>query len=275
MTQTPHSPITLTDTSARQRLPLVRAAREPAEPVFRGLAHAVHTACRLLFERTWYNSDKLPAEGGIVVASNHMSYMDALILGEYMIWSGRWPRFLGKAELWKVPVVGWLARSTGQIPVRRRTAQAADALLAAQTALEKGMAVTIFPEGTETSDPDFWPMSAQSGAARLALRGGWPVIPVAQWGAQEIMPGRRPTWPRVFPRKHCSVVCGDPVDLADLAAHVGTDREGEALRAASDRIMDALTALLATLRAEDPPAEGRWHFKTGERLPSRPDLDPR
>ncbi|MGA4668234.1 lysophospholipid acyltransferase family protein [Propionibacteriaceae bacterium Y1923] len=266
--------VVLDDTSERRWWSLRRANSERAEPVFRGLARLVHGACTVLFGRTWFNSHKLPRTGGVVVVSNHMSYMDALILGEYMIWSGRWPRFLGKAELWSMPVIGWLARQCGQIPVYRKSARAGEALVTASAALEAGSAVTIFPEGTETRDPDYWPMSAHTGAARLALQGDWPLIPIAQWGAQEIMPNGRPTWPRLIPRKHCSVVCGDPVDLSDLRVHLGTKREAEAVRAATDRVMDSLTDLLAQLREEQPPAEGRWDFKSGQRVASKPTLDP-
>lgn len=261
------------DTTFRSRWSLSRANQEPAEPVFRGLARVVRGILTLSSRRHWYGSENLPSSGGIVVVSNHMGYMDALILGEYMIWSGRWPRFLGKAELWKVPVVGWLARSCGQIPVHRRSARAGEALNAAEVALVDGKAVTIFPEGTETYDPDLWPMSAHTGAARLALKGNWPVIPIAQWGAHRIMPGRRPTFPRLFPPKDTAVVCGEPVDLDDLRVHVGTPRENEATRAATERIMDAITRLLAELRQEEPPAEGRWNRKLERRVPSQPTLE--
>lgn len=255
------------ETTALARRPLAEANTEPAEPVFRGLGRLVHGLCTLALRRSWFDSDKLPTSGGVLVVSNHMSYMDALVLGEYLIWSGRWPRYLGKAELWKVPVVGWLARRCGQIPVYRGSARASEALLGAEAALHEGKAVTIFPEGTETFDPDLWPMDGRTGAARLALRGGWPVVPVAQWGAQQIMPSRRPTWPRLVPRKHCQLVCGDPVDLDDLRALVGTEQEGRATQQATVRIMDALTALLAQLRQEAPPADGRWNQARGRRVP--------
>lgn len=267
MSQTPAT----TNTTGRVRLPLRQATSEPAGTVFRGLARVVHGLLSVSSRRTWYNSDKLPRGGGVVVVSNHMSYMDALVLGEYMIWSGRWPRYLGKAELWKVPLIGWLARSAGQIPVQRGSSRAGEALVAAEAALHEGKAVVIFPEGTETRDPDLWPMTGRSGAARLALQGGWPVIPIAQWGANDLMPGPKPTWPRLFPPKKTAVICGDPVDLDDLRPHLGTEQERDAVRAATDRIMDDLTALLAQVRDETPPP-GRWHMASSTRVSSRPSL---
>lgn len=282
MTEQPLPAIAAPNTTDRRHWSLPRANQEPAERVFRGLGRVVHALLGALVSRRWYGSDVLaesvrgddPATPqGIIVVSNHMSYFDALALGEYMIWSGRWPRFLGKAELWKVPVVGWLARSCGQIPVYRKSTKASEALVAAQAALEQGQAVTIFPEGTETSDPLLWPMSAHTGAARLALQGGWPVIVVAQWGAQEVMPGRRPTYPRFWPRKTITLVADGPLDVSDLQPLMGTDQETAAVRAATDRIMDRLTELVAAIRGEHPPTEGRWQHKLGSRAPSRPHLD--
>lgn len=262
----------LNNTTERCHLSLKQANQEPSERVYRGLGRTVKTALNIT-RRHWYGQDRIPSSGGVILVSNHMGYMDALLLGEYVIWSGRWPRYLGKAELWKMPVIGWLARSCGQIPVYRRSARAGEALIAAEEALHEGKAVTIFPEGTETWDPDLWPMGAHTGAARLALRTNHPVIPIAQWGGQRIMPSRKPTFPRLLPRKDVELLCGNPVDLDDLRVHVGTDRETEAVRAATERIMDEITALLAVLRKEQPPAEGRWNHKLKKRVPSRPSME--
>ena len=178
-----------------------------------------------------------------------------------MIWSGRWPRYLGKAELWSTPVVGWFARKCGQIPVLRNTAQARDALAPAQAALERGECVGIYPEGGRTRDPDLWPMTARTGVARLALSTGVPVIPTANWGTHLIMPGRRLTWPRLWPRKTIRVVMGDPVPLSDLYGRTDV----EAMRIATDRIMDAVTILVEGLRGETRPA-GVWDPRKGERV---------
>lgn len=254
------------ESNHRIKLPLDEANHEPSEKVYRGLARFAHTFAGLMIKRDWRGSSKLPQTGGIIVVSNHMSYADAVVTGEYLIWSGRWPRFLGKRQLWQMPVIGFLARGAGQIPVDRGSANAADALKAAEQALADGKCITMYPEGTLTRDPDLWPMTARTGAARLALKTGVPVIPVAQWGDHRLMPGPRPSWPRPIPRKTCIVQCGDPIDLSDLRQWLGTEREREAVAAATERILDALTEIVGHLRGEPVP-EDRWDTRTNRRMP--------
>ena len=103
-----------------------------------------------------------------------------------------------------------------QIPVQRESAQSKDALIAAARAIKEGRAVVIYPEGTITRDPDLWPMRGKTGAARLAFTTGCRVVPIGQWGAQELMPGRAPSFPRLLPRKTLRVAAGDPIPLNDL-----------------------------------------------------------
>ncbi|MDO5533916.1 MAG: lysophospholipid acyltransferase family protein [Propionibacteriaceae bacterium] len=233
-------------------------------PVYRRLAKGAGVVLRAVSREVWDDADQLPATGGMILVSNHVSYADVLAVGRYVIWSGRWPRYLGKAELWSTPVVGWFARKCGQIPVLRNSMQARDALAPALAALERGECVGIYPEGGRTRDPDLWPQMARTGVARLALATGVPVIPTANWGTHQIMPGRKLTWPRLFPRKRVEVMMGDPVDLDDL--HGRTDVE--AMRLATGRIMDAVTALVEQLRGEERP-EGIWDPRAGERVPRR------
>ena len=116
-------------------------------------------------------------------------------------------------------------------------------------AIEAGEAVVIYPEGTLTRDPALWPMTGKTGAARVALATGCPVIPIAQWGAQRVLApySKRP---KLFPRKTVRAIVGDPVDLSDL---MGREPTAEVLRIATDRIMAAITALLAELRDETAP----------------------
>lgn len=161
---------------------------------------------------------------------------------------------MAKVELFKVPVVGAIMRNTGMIPVLRGTRSAADSLVAAREALDAGEVVLIFPEGTHTRDPQMWPMVARTGVARLALTTGAPVIPMAQWGANLVMPPSKPYF-KPFPRPRFDAIVGEPVDLSDLMPPEGQQPTSETLTTATARVMQAITELLAQIRGEDPPAE--------------------
>jgi 1-acyl-sn-glycerol-3-phosphate acyltransferase len=109
----------------------------------------------------------------------------------------------------------------------------------------------VYPEGTLTRDPDLWPMKGKSGAARIALATGCPVIPVGQWGAQQLLAPYSKK-PHLVPRKHIIMKAGDPVPLADL---VGKQHTAEVITEATDRIMTALTDVVADIRGEAAPVE--------------------
>ncbi len=128
---------------------------------------------------------------------------------------------------------------------------AAGAYDAAVAAVHAGQCVVDYPEGTITRDPATWPMTGKSGAARIALATGCPVIPIGQWGAQEIL-APYATRPDLFPRKTVTMKVGEPIDLSDLASQ---DPTPAVIAAATDRIMAAITELVAELRGEEPPAE--------------------
>ena len=188
-----------------------------------------------------------------MVAPNHFSEIDPLVIG-LSIWKlGRAPRYLGKASLFTVPVFGWLLRKSGQIPVERAGSRGSDPLAAANQLVENNLVVVVYPEGTLTRDPDLWPMRGKTGAVRLALTAGVPLIPVAHWGTQKIMPryGKKLS---VFPRKNVDVRFGPPVDLS---AFEGRPLNSTMLAEATDLLMVAITGLLAELRGEEPPAQ-RW-----------------
>ena len=120
-----------------------------------------------LVTRHWEGMENIPATGGALVVANHISNFDVLVLGEYLIWSGRWPRFLAKEQIFKVPALGWVATNAGQIMVKRGGPDAFKAVEAAVEAVRAGKSVSIYPEGTITADPDGWPMTPRSGAARI------------------------------------------------------------------------------------------------------------
>lgn len=191
------------------------------------------------------------ARHGAVLAVNHVSWFDPFVVANVLWDNGIIPRFLAKASLFEVPFVGAVFRSAGQVPVFRNSAAAADAVRDAIAAVQAGRGVVVYPEGTVTRDRDLWPMRGKTGAARIALASGRPLIPMAQWGAQEIMrPYRREL--RLLPRKTMRVRIGSPVDLDDL---VDRDLDAETLRVATDRLMAAITGLLAEMRGEVPPAD--------------------
>lgn len=206
----------------------------------------------LVFTRhSWRGAEHLPPSGGVIIAANHISYIDPLTLAHFLYDNGRLPRFLAKSTLFDVPFIGMVFRGAHQIPVRRGTADAAQALTAAVDALKAGECVLIYPEGTATRDPHTWPMQARTGVARLALLSGAPVIPVAQWGAHRLLPypSKRP---RLLPRTTIEVLAGPPVDLSRFA---GRQPTGPVLHAATEEIMRRITDQLAELRAEPAPAE--------------------
>jgi 1-acyl-sn-glycerol-3-phosphate acyltransferase len=187
---------------------------------------------------------------GVIVAPNHLSWFDPLVVA-FVLWQAdRPPRFLGKQAVFRVPVFGRIIRNAGQIPVYRETADAASAIRDALAALERGECVVVYPEGTITRDPDLWPMSGKTGAVRLALESGSPLFPLVQWGAHEVMGPYRKEF-RILPRKTMHVRVGPAVDLSDL---VGGSVDARTLALATDRLMDALTAMLADVRGETPPA---------------------
>ena len=252
----------------RAQLPLREANPTPVQPTYRRLAWVGGGLLRLLTRQDWGPADNLPAAGGVIVVANHISNFDPAALAQFLIWHGRWPRALGKADLWQVPVIAWLATQCGQIPVERNTARAGNALVPAEEALKRGECVLIYPEGTITADPDGWPMTAHAGAARLALSTGFPVVPIGQWGAQQVMGGKKPTFPTFFPRSTMTLRVGEPIDVTDLAGR--TDRA--AVLEVGRRMMASITALVAGIRGEVAPTE-RYDLRAGRRVPQLPAGD--
>jgi 1-acyl-sn-glycerol-3-phosphate acyltransferase len=158
--------------------------------------------------------------------------------------------FTIKSPVFDVKIIGPLLSKFGQLPVYRGRADAALVLKEAEQRIGRGACVIFYPEGTASRDPQQWPMVAKTGVARLALSTGAPVIPVACWGAQVILPygDKRP---RLFPRKTVKIAAGPPVDLSAFA---GQPLTADVLRRATDVIMADITGLLAGLRGEQSPA---------------------
>jgi 1-acyl-sn-glycerol-3-phosphate acyltransferase len=228
----------------------VRVGNEKRGLAFATCVSILRPPLMVLTNRDWHGASNIPPDDGCVVVSNHISHFDPLAFAHFVYDAGRLPRFLAKAAILELPVVGRLIRATGQIPVYRLTIDASKAFRAAVEAIERGECVVVYPEGTITRDPGMWPMTGKTGAARIALATRCPVIPTAQWGAQDVLPPYTKA-PHFYPRKTMHVRAGPPVDLGDL---YGRPPTVEVLTQATQRIMDVVTDLLAQIRDEQPPA---------------------
>lgn len=186
-----------------------------------------------LRQADWRRADRIPRSGGAVMAANHVSHIDPLLVAEMLLAHGRVPRFLAKNALFRVPIVGWWFRAAGHVEVDRDAGQGAygDAVRAAR----EGRLLLVYPEGSITRRPDGMPMSMKSGAVRIALEASVPLVPVAQWGAQAILPAysRRLHLGR---RTRVVIAVGEPIRLDDLrqrdpvsAVQIGLGRLEEAL----------------------------------------------
>ncbi|KAB7746076.1 1-acyl-sn-glycerol-3-phosphate acyltransferase [Nostocoides sp. F2B08] len=218
-------------------------------PAYRFAAVVVRPVVRRVTKQEWSGHEHIPADGGFVMCVNHISYADVFGFAHFAFDSGREPYLLGKESVFRIPVGGRILAKAGMIPVYRETGQAADAFRAAVEAVREGKCVAIYPEGTLTRDPDLWPMAGKTGAARVALETRCPVIPVAQWGAQEIL-GRYEKKLRLFPRKTMRLRAGPPVELNDL---YDEPMSAPVLREATDRVMAAITRELEVIRGEPAP----------------------
>lgn len=217
---------------------------------YRRLAAVVRPVLFATTRRDWQGVENLPAEGGFIVAANHVTQADPLTLAHFLWDNGVAPRILAKASLFSAPLVGPALRGTGQIPVQRNSSAAGRSLDAGVQAVQEGECVVVFPEGTLTREPDMWPMQGKTGVARLALSTRAPVVPVAQWGAHRLL-ARYGKVPHPFPRARVQVVAGPPVVLDDL---YDRPMDSATLREATERVMDAITHLLEGLRGGHAPA---------------------
>jgi 1-acyl-sn-glycerol-3-phosphate acyltransferase len=225
-------------------------APQRSNPAYRAIARLVRPIMMAVTRRDWHGAEHLPRDGGFIAVANHMTNVDPLTFAHFLYDNGVAPKVLAKSSLFSVPVLGRLLTASGQIPVFRNSARAGESLVAAEAALADGECVAVFPEGTLTRDPDLWPMLAKTGVARLALTTRAPVVPIAQWGPQDLL-GPYGRVPRLVPPKRVTVVAGPPVDLTDL---YGRPLDAATLREATDRIMGEVTRLLADIRGETAPA---------------------
>lgn len=219
------------------------------EPAFRIAKALGLPPFKLWFNWRFEDLDRVPERGPVLLAANHISYLDPVAHAYFLAERGRRARFLAKSELFDIPVFGTALRNAKQIPVRRGGGDGSP-LEQAERAIGDGEAVVVYPEGTVTKDPRYLPMRARSGVVRLSLASGIPITPLAIWGAQHVWQksGRgslkfgRPIW----------VKAGEPIDLSAFREQAD---DGDVLRKLTDEVMEQLRTLVIDLEGRYP---ARW-----------------
>lgn len=207
-------------------------------------------ATNALNKPDWRGREHFPASGPAIVVVNHMSDADPFVIARYVYEAGRWPQFLAKESLFRLFFLGKILSWCRQIPVRRGTADAVRSLDFAVEAIKNDGTVIIYPEGTITKDHELWPMRGKTGAARLHMLTGAPVIPVAMWGIQNLYNRYRPKKLKLGWKIPISVWAGPPVDLSKWS---GAQPNAAVLNEMTDEIMLRIRDILGEIRGETPP----------------------
>lgn len=216
------------------------------------LANILRPFVRLLYKIEVTGTENLPKTGGYVLAANHVTTLDALAVAYMMYFRlHRAPHFLAKEGLFRTPIVGPVLLACGQIPVFRSGRNNTDPMQSAYDVLNAGHIIGIFPEGTLTREPNQWPMRARTGAIRLSLETGVPIIPVGQWGTEAVMETysskiRPKPWHKV------RIVIGKPISMDP---YKDKKMSTEDLVELSDQVMVEITNLVEELRGEKAPVK--------------------
>lgn len=201
--------------------------------------------------------ENIPRSGGFVAVANHLSELDSLTAMRALVDADVPVYSLAKSSLFEIPVLGHVFKAGGQIPVYRGTDKAGNALVEAERRLRAGDAIMVFPEGTLSRDPLQWPMTGKTGAARLAMATGVPVLPMGQWGPQDILDSFEGGGFHPFPRKDVRVSIGEPFTLEAFGSDT-TDRD--AVCKATAEIMRRITAIVEDLRGLKAPRPYDLHY---------------
>ena len=207
----------------------------------------LRTVLKPFLQRAYHHevvgAENIPASSGAILASNHVSFVDSIFLP---LAAPRQVFFLAKSDYFTTPgvkgrLMKWFFTSVGQLPIDRSGgAKSAESLAAAVAALREGKLVGIYPEGTRSPDGRLY--RAKIGVARLALEAGVPIIPVAQFGNEDVqVPGSN----RLRLRKdgkpiRVKTVIGEPIDVAP---YLGRDDEWAAQRELADLVIERISQM--------------------------------
>jgi 1-acyl-sn-glycerol-3-phosphate acyltransferase len=225
--------------------------REDLTPLIRGTALGARTLARCI-TRVHVEGDAsaIPRTGPVILAANHISNADPVIVGSWLTPKlGRRIHWLGKKEMFDWPIVGWMARNGGVVPVDRGGADV-EAFRIAQRVLDAGQVLMVFPEGTRSPTAEL--QTPKDGLAMLALRTNATIVPIGVSNTDRVWPKGRPI-PRLG--GHATMRIGEPFKVGDLIPQ-GTDRK-TAKALATDLIMRRIAALL------DPRHRGPYAAEEG------------
>ncbi|MDI6105069.1 lysophospholipid acyltransferase family protein [Actinoplanes sp. NEAU-A12] len=189
--------------------------------------------------------------GPVILAANHVSPFDPVVLMAACHKAGVVPRIMATGGVFRTPVVGAVMRHCGHIRVDRNTMHVADALPVAAKALAENSAVLVYPEGRIGLDPWMWPERGKTGTARMAQLSGAPVLPVAQWGTHAVIPWEAP---KGLGRALVKALVRRPVvqvrfgDRAVDLAGAGSGSPGAQAMQGTRLIMEAIDETLTPLR---------------------------
>ncbi|MFT4147558.1 MAG: lysophospholipid acyltransferase family protein [Micrococcaceae bacterium] len=222
--------------------------------VFRSIATIGRGVSHVAVKHHWSGLENLPQDGAFIVCPNHMTNADPVAIMHMLYSNGYTAQFLVKGALFKNKALAYILNKAQQIPVYRDS-DPSKSLEAAKIAISEGGVVVMYPEGTFTRDPQRWPMKGKTGAARLALETGVPVVPIAHWGLLDFMPiGTAKVSTK---RPDITILVGKPLTFDEYR---GKEITKELLDEVTNKIMDAITELLEELRGEKAP-EHRWDMK--------------
>jgi len=223
-------------------LPRTTDAVHPPHRLLRVLRPLARSVLDRRFDVRVHGEDHVPRGGPVILVCNHIGLLDGPLLAAY---APRPVHTLTKEEMF-TGATGRFLLALGQVPLARYDVDVT-AVKRCVRVLRDGGVVGVFPEGTRG---DGQVRVLHPGAAYLALVTGAPVIPIANWGTQHVVPPGK--LPRLFPRRRVTVVAGPPVDLSRWA---GGPRTRTALNGVTSAIMTEVTRLVGEIRGETPPAE--------------------
>lgn len=196
--------------------------------VWRFIQFLFQIFCTLWIRVRVKGMDRLP-EGGALILANHQSFLDPLLIG---VWLHRPVSYLARESLFRIPVIGWILKSTYVMAIRRESA-GTESLRKSIARLEHGFYVGLFPEGTRTKDGLLG--NIKPGFIAVARRTQAPIVPVGVAGAYNAMPRRSfLIWPIKI-----RVVFGEPISAETVAEFSQKGREKEFVKLIHDRLIDS------------------------------------